>query len=233
MPVLYNRWIDYDYNFGDLHLSEVLQSKVSKEHLGYVYDFIYPFRFDSRILMWDLCNEPCHYPDICKNPIIEQAFRDREAAFWTEIFHTAKKAEPTQPITIGFGGSTSFNPPELYDLVDVISFHPYMEWRNDGFKNHVDSYIALANDKNKPLICTETVQGSLSDLTRKACIENSIGTLKQSNIGWYAFQLCEGEMVSARRDRTDANSVPNDRGYFSFVYKDGSIRKGHEVIKDF
>lgn len=232
MPTLYNRWVDANYPFGQLDLAQVLTPQATlNEHCKYVSQFVSAFRFDPRIVMWDICNEPYCYP-YSNESSITQEFRMRETSFFKMIITAARKAEPTQPLTIGTCGPIEHNDIEIFDLVDVISFHPYPGWWNDGYEKETDSYIDLANKRDKPLLCTETCQGSLDDQVRQDCITKSIGVLQRKGIGWYAWQLCAGEMVSARRDRTDTNAKPGDRGYMCFVLEDGSVRPGHEIIKE-
>ncbi|MCX5841388.1 MAG: cellulase family glycosylhydrolase [Deltaproteobacteria bacterium] len=232
MPTLYNRWVDATYPFGQLELAHVLAPQPAhNEHRTYVMQFVSAFRFDPRIIMWDICNEPYGYAYI-SDASLKQELRKRETSFLQMVFAAARDADPSQPLTIGTCGATDHNDPEIYDLPDVLCCHPYAGWWNDQYEKEVDSYIDLANRKNKPLLCSETCQGSLDDHVRVECIKNSIGVLKKKGIGWYAWQLCAGEMVSARRDRTDNNAKPGDRGYMCFVLEDGSLRPGHEIIKE-
>ncbi len=232
MPTLYNRWVDANYPFGQLELAHVLAPQEPRnEHRTYVEQFVSAFRREPRIIMWDLCNEPYGYAYI-KDAALKAQLVKRETAFLQMILSAARDAGPSQPLTLGTCGAVDHSDPAVYDLVDVISMHPYAGWWNDEYEKEVDAYIELANRKDKPLLCTETCQGSLDDGVRVECIRKSLGVLKARGIGWYAWQLCAGEMVSARRDRTDNNAKPGDRGYMCFVLEDGSIRPGHEVIRE-
>ena len=37
-------------------------------------------------------------------------------------------------------------------------------------------------------------------------------------------------MISARRDWTDKTCIEGDRGFYPFVLRDGSVRKGHSIL---
>jgi hypothetical protein len=230
MPVLYNRWVDRNYPFGQLDLTEVI-NEMGEEHGRYVSRVISAFKDDPRIVMWDLCNEPFSYQEAFGDMELVKKLKEYETKFWNTCINVFRGINPIQPVTLGFHGPVSNTPEELYDRVDVISFHPYLGWEDKGYEELILSYVQLANRKMKPLLCTETCQGSLNNNTRRLCVHNCLNALLKFNIGWYVFQLCSGEMVSARRDRTDLNAKDGDRGYFPFIHHtDGSIREGHEII---
>jgi hypothetical protein len=232
MPTLYNRWVDANYPFGQLELAHMYAANDGhEEHIKYVSQFVSSFRDDSRIVMWDMCNEPYGYWYFDDAYIIKE-LRKRETIFLMRVFDAARSTQPAQPLTVGLTEPFDINDIEVLDASDVICFHQYSGWWDEGFERMTDSVIDLANRKNKPLICSETCQGSLDDQVRNECIRKSIGTLKQKGIGWYAWQLCAGKMVSATRDRTDNNAKPGDRGYMCFVLEDGTVRPGHEIIKE-
>ena len=105
-----------------------------------------------------------------------------------------------------------------------------MGWENDTFQDTLSPHVKNANRMGKALVCTETFQGSLNDDTRSLCIERCKKAFKNAQVGYIGFQLMEGNMISARKDWTDTNAAAGDRGYFPFVLKDGSIRKGHRLL---
>ena len=121
-------------------------------------------------------------------------------------------------------------PEPFYEALDVLSCHLYIGWENDAFSDTIAPHVAHANKLDKALVCTETFQGSLSDETRSLCIERCKQGFKSVGMGYIAFQLMEGRMVSARRDWTDTNCMPGDRGYFPFVLLDGTVRAGHSIL---
>ena len=234
MPVLFNRWVDRNYPFGSTNLVEML-NPLNESHKKYIFDFLSAFHDDKRILMWDLCNEPYCYYNAPSNhvPELPEIINAIETRFWTDALALAREAGPSQPLTIGFSGPVGNTPECMHRAVDVMSFHPYEGWDGAGYAQFTDEFIAAANRFDKPLICTETCQGSLDDRVRAKCIESCVSVLSDRQTGWYVFQLMGGEMVSARPDRTDENCLPGDRGYFPFVNRDGTVRIGHEIVRNF
>jgi hypothetical protein len=229
LPTLYNRWVDANFPFGALELPHMLATKDDHcEHVKYVRHFVSSFRCDPRIIMWDVCNEPYGYCYI-DDADIRTDFRKRETVFLRRIFDTVRESGATQPVTVGLCEPVGMNDRDIFDDSDC---HPYGGWWDDQYEKTIDAFMEIANSQNKPLIVSETLQGSLDDSVRKECIQKSLGILKRKGIGWYVWQLCAGEMVSARRDRTDNNARPGDRGYMCFMLEDGTIRPGHDVIKE-
>jgi len=230
LPTLYNRWVDANFPFGQLELPHMLAcGDEHQEHIKYVKNFVMAFRYDPRIVMWDVCNEPYGYCYI-QDEDIKKEFRRRETVFLKMIIDAVRDAKPIHPVTVGLSEPFEMNDRDIFDYVDVISGHPYFGWRDGGYEKMTDKFVEAANQQNKPLIVSETCQGSLDDKTRSECVAKSLGVLKRKGIGWYAWMLCASEMVSCRRDRTDNNALPGDRGYHAFMLEDGTIRPGHEIV---
>lgn len=233
MPVLFNRWTDYGYHVGQLDLSSILYAEVAGSLLGYVKDVLTAFKGDGRILMWDLCNEP-FFPVMDDDKALWEGIKKRECAFWRRILEEARGVgDGAVPLTVGFGGPPENTPEELFGLVDVIGIHPYEDYEGEGFAGFIRKFERIGEKYAKPLLCTETCQGSLDDGVRAKCIELSLGTLEKMGYGWYAWTLFAGHMTSARRDRTDLNAKAGDRGYFPFVMQDGTFRPGHDAVLKF
>jgi len=226
-----NRWVDARWQYGQVDLAVILRG-VSEEYKNYLRSFVGAFRQHPRVLMWDLCNEPFFWTGNRAEDVgmLRELLKRRELEFWKVAVDTARSAQPSQPITVGIHGGHDRNPEEIYGLVDVISCHPYGGWWDNakGFQETCDTYIRIANRLRKPLICSETCQGSKSNQTRTRIIETSIRELERRKIGWLAWQLMAGKIVTARWDRTDTNCRPGDESVMYWIEKDGSVRPGHE-----
>src|SRR5262249_55754605 len=111
---------------------------------------------DSRILAWDLWNEPDNGNDSSylrgepkdKNEII--------LALLPQVFAWARAEHPTQPLTSGVwhGDWSSLDkmPPLArvqIEQSDVISFHNY------GWPEDFEAHIKMLEQFHRPLICTE------------------------------------------------------------------------------
>jgi hypothetical protein len=161
---------------------------------------------------------------------LNHELRNREVEFWRIVAETARSAEPKQPISIACAGSP---PPGIYDVVDVLDNHAYLGCSDGGavFGKRLDQHVELANELGKPLLSSETCQGSLSNETRSEIIEVSLRSLEERRIGWFVWELMAGRIVSARRDRPDANCLPGDQSVMYWVEQDGSTRPGHALAE--
>jgi endo-1,4-beta-mannosidase len=229
---LANRWTDSTWTYGQLDFAVTLRGEASDEYRNYLRTFVGTFKNHPQVLMWDICNEP-FFP--LWNPesdggVLHTLLKEQELRFWRSVIETIRSASPSQPITIGVHQLLDWTPEAIFDLVDVISCHPYAGWWDGArdFKNICDYYIRVANQRSKPLICSETCQGSKNNETRTQIIQVCLHELEKRRIGWLAWQLMAGKIVTARWDRTDKNCRPGDDSVMYFVEKDGRTRPGHE-----
>ena len=222
MPALYNCWVDVEHPFGALH-SQDMYSGNRERHYNYIKSVVSAFAEEDTIVMWDLCNEPYSFQRTAD--CIE-----KETEFWLDLISFFHGLNPSQPLTMGTHSVVDQTPEPIYEALDVLSCHLYMGWENDTFSDTIAPHVAHANKLGKALVCTEDFQGSLSDQTRSLCIERCKQGFKAVGMGYIAFQLMAGRMVSARRDWTDTNCMPGDRGYFPFVLEDGTVREGHSIL---
>ena len=227
-----NRWVDQHWQYGQVDLAVVMKGDPPEQYKHYIRTFIGAFRLHPRVLMWDLCNEP-FFPLSNKEGnqgLMRSLLKRQELRFWRLVAEAARLAQPSQPITLGIHSAHDWNPDEVYQLVDVISCHPYGGWWEDakGFRDTCDRYVQIANQLGKPLICSETCQGSKDNRTRTKIIETSLRELEKRKVGWLAWQLMAGQHVSSRPDRTDTNCKPGDQSVMYWVEKDGKTRPGHD-----
>src|SRR5258708_7170806 len=123
---------------------------------GYVKDVVGSFARDSRILGWDLWNEPDNnngssYPDN------SQARFDHVALLLPRVFEWARSADPLQPLTSGIWHHDHWERLDGLNAVektqmtqsDVISFHDY-SWP-ETFEARAKSLEAYG----RPIISTE------------------------------------------------------------------------------
>ena len=123
---------------------------------SYVKDVVGSFAGDSRILGWDVWNEPDNtngssYPDA------SQARYDQVATLLPRVFEWARSANPSQPMTSGIWHHDHWENPAGLNSVektqltqsDVISFHDY-SWP-EIFEARAKSLMTYG----RPVICTE------------------------------------------------------------------------------
>ena len=88
---------------------------------------------------------------------------------------------------MGTHSRVEHTPESIYEALDVLSCHPYSGWENNTFGETLAPHVVHANQMDKPLVCTETFQGSLSDEIRSRCIQVCKQGLKAVSMGYLAF----------------------------------------------
>lgn len=181
--------------------AEVLSDPAQYPRLeNYVKGVVGAFANDSRILAWDVWNEPDNGNDSSyakgdpknKNEII--------LALLPQVFAWARIAHPTQPLTSGLwhGDWTSLAtmPPLARIQVeqsDVISFHNY------GWPEDFEAHVKLLEQFHRPLICTEYMArgaGSTFDTVLPIARQHHVGAINwglvagktQTYLPWDSWQ---------------------------------------------
>lgn len=105
----------------------------------YVKDMVGTFGKDSRVVIWDLYNEPGNSGMGAKSqPLMEAAFD------W------ARERQPMQPLTVG--AWADFNAPlsrRMLELSDVVSFHGY------DVRAGIEAKLKTCAQYRRPVLCTE------------------------------------------------------------------------------
>jgi hypothetical protein len=123
---------------------------------AYVEGVVGAFANDSRVLAWDVWNEPSNTNGGAYGKIEPKDKEDRVLALLPKVFTWARSAHPTQPLTSGLWIG-DWSSPEKLDPIgrvqleqsDVISFHNY-SWPED-FEQHV----RWLEQYKRPILCTE------------------------------------------------------------------------------
>lgn len=213
MPCLFNRWHDTQFDYGGTYAENMRPGW--QPPLDYVKALVTPLAKDDRILIWDLCNEP---------PATKQDF-----AWLSEIAATVRACGVQQPVTIGtpdgIGIISTFAP-----LVDVLCAHPYQHDRA-GLETAIAGYHKLRQETGKPLLANETIPGALDDAVRAEVARFYTELLPAAGFGWMGWALREGQAISTRRDRHDANGI-HGGGFHPFFTKEGNLRGGLEFLTE-
>jgi hypothetical protein len=148
----------------------------------YVTAMVNALKNEEGLLMWDIMNEPnCNDYYRKASPEEQEKRNDEIAGFVRHFIKYVKKIDPVNAVTVGhwlpkFCGNTA-------DLVDVISFHDYLETRS-----RVEESYAIAEGYskkyNKPLINSE-----LCCIGRSNPYDMAIQIADEHNVGWYVFNL--------------------------------------------
>ena len=137
----------------------------------YVKDILSSFKYDPRILCWDLYNEPgnSNY-NLTSLPLLKK------------IFEWAWSIRPTQPLTVGIW----YDNKELNDFQlnnsDIITFHNY----NNA--DDLEKEIKALKKYGRPVICTEYMAR-----THGSTFENDLPVFKKYNVGAINWGFVSGK----------------------------------------
>ncbi|MGH9517109.1 MAG: 1,4-beta-xylanase [Terriglobales bacterium] len=129
---------------------------------AYVEGVVGAFASDSRILAWDVWNEPSNTNGGAYGKVELPNKKARVLELLPKVFEWARSANPSQPLTSGLWEG-NWSAPEKMDAIarvqfeqsDVLSFHNY-NWPED-FEQHVK----LLEQYRRPIICTEYMARSV------------------------------------------------------------------------
>jgi Cellulase (glycosyl hydrolase family 5) len=134
----------------------------------YVQGVVGAFASDSRVLAWDLWNEPNNGNGGAYGAVELPNKADLVLALLPQVFAWARSVNPSQPLTSGVWAGDWSSPEKLsptervqLEQSDVISFHNY-SWPED-FERHVE----WLENYHRPILCTEYMarpMGSTFDL---------------------------------------------------------------------
>ena len=174
----------------------------------YVQDIIGRFAQDSRIVVWDLYNEPgAGFADLnITIPLVEKAFA------W------ARAIQPIQPLTVCVYTPYQSQAQRILDLSDVISFHSYAEL--EATSRQIDQ-LEL---EGRPLICTEWMAR-----TRESRFTSHLPLFKQHKVGCYHWGLVAGKTQTYFPWRNAPNSPEPDVWFHDVLQEDGTPYDSSEV----
>ena len=240
IPVLFNRWHDPVLDCDGVYIdhfypgSSWLQ-KNGYPMMGFVEDLGRRFGADSRILVWDLCNEPFSYDDKFKQ---KDEFLAHELNWLKKVAECLRSNGATQPF--GVGTHSTWCDPLVNEFVDVFLTHMYfciaqaptldeaLAKNAYWFDWKIKKALEYADSVGKPLFTTECCWGDFDDTLRVRIIETSLQVLKANKIGSIAHALYESDFADLHRPELGRTSP--DVGRLEFILKDGTLRPGHDVI---
>ncbi|MEO8816286.1 MAG: 1,4-beta-xylanase [Mycobacterium sp.] len=141
---------------------------------NYVTSVMTQFRYDNRILCWDLWNEPDNLAREYRS--VERSDKlDLISELLPQVFEWARSVDARQPLTSGIwegsrAGSTIVNT-QLYSS-DIITFHSYDQPAT--FANR----IAELSPMGRPMLCTEYLARP-----RGNTIDGILPIMKRHNVG--------------------------------------------------
>ncbi len=178
----------------------------------YVKEVVKTFGGDTRVLMWDLYNEPGN-----------NGLKGKSLGLVKAAFNWARASRPCQPLTVGVW----FDNAELneYQLAnsDIVTFHNY----NDA--TSLETQIKLLKRYGRPLVCTEYMARP-----RSSRFETHLPIFKREGVGCINWGFVNGRTQTIYswgskpgtpepnpwfHDILRQNGSPFDEGEVAFIRK--------------
>ena len=194
MPILFN---------GNGLNPEILRPEARPQGQAYVRAVVEALKDEEGLLMWDIMNEPTCNDYCLQSPEGELAARHQQIKdFLRHYCAYIKELDPVNAITVGHMFPRFL---ELSaEVVDVLSFHDYLETRQRVENSYREAQAIAEKHGGKPLINSE-----MACLCRANPYDMALEICERHHVGWYVFDLIIG-------------------GYWGdvhgLVYPDGTVR---------
>lgn len=158
---------------------------------GYVEGIVGAFAADSRILAWDVWNEPDNRGGGDYDLFEAKDKAELVAALLPRVFEWARGQRPTQPLTSGvwhhddWAPGSDLNAVETVQLAqsDIISFHDY------NWPEKFATRIGQLKRHGRPIICTEYMARGAG-----STIDGSLPLAKAANVGMINWGFVVGKI---------------------------------------
>eukprot|EP01038_Epipyxis_sp_PR26KG_P015530 gene15530-20966_t len=140
---------------------------------NYVHGIVNHFANDTRIIMWDVWNEPGN-----------SGYGNDTLSLLSLAVNWIRQINPIQPITIGFWKDFQELNHFQYHNADILSFHYYH--KPDKMTQKIKELYTLAN--GRPILCTEYMARTVH-----STFQNTIPLLFEHDIGAISWGLVSGK----------------------------------------
>lgn len=180
----------------------------------YIKDVLTTFKEDTRIILWDLYNEPGG-----SNPYYMNG--DASLPLLQKVFEWARTVNPSQPLTAGIWTQSFPNLNKFQaENSDIISYHTY---------EPLEAHIKLVDELKqygRPMICTEYMAR-----TQNSTFQSIMPYLKAENIGAINWGLVAGKTNTIFAWDTPLPEVQEPPLWFHDIFrKDGSPYSEEEIL---
>jgi hypothetical protein len=194
--------------------SPVLAEKSTSENWNrleqYVTTVVSHFADDSRVLYWDVYNEPGN-----------NGLEEKSLPLLKKAFAWVRSASPSQPVTAGiWNWSAGFEQLNAYQKAhsDIITFHQYHEV--DLMEKNIHEMQALG----RPVICTEWMAR-----TNNSIVETHLPLLKKENVGAINWGLVNGRSNTIFPWGSEEGSAEPAVWFHDLLHRDGTPYKTSEI----
>ncbi len=154
---------------------------------AYVLGVVGAFAADSRVLAWDLWNEPSNSGGGLRDGVDPEIKRKLVLEMLPKVFDWARSSNPSQPLTSGVWEGDWSSPEKLDPIArvqlersDVVSFHNY-SWPED-----FEQRIRWLQSYHRPILCTEFMarpMGSTFDMILPVAKQNHVAAINWGLVG--------------------------------------------------
>lgn len=137
----------------------------------FVTDIIEAHKTDSRILCWDLYNEPTN-----------GGLGEVSIPLVKKIFQWARRVNPDQPLTVGYWNEDRKLNAVIFENSDIITFHNYNP------ADHLAKQIQVLKTMGRPLICTEWLNRGIHSI-----VETCLPVFYEEHVGCLHWGLVNGK----------------------------------------
>ena len=200
----------------------------------YVRDIIRTFKDDTRILIWDLYNEPTNgvILSVEKEEFFDEQLGPMATRLMEKAFVWARDENPSQPLTVGgWHGDSTVDSRKLpffahdmdqkaFELSDIISFHAYTT------AEKMSEMVKYLQSYERPLMCTEWLARHIGSE-----IHDQLPLFMSHKIACYQWGLVNGRTqthlpwTNVKREQPDYRS----KWFHDLLHEDGSPYDADEV----
>jgi Cellulase (glycosyl hydrolase family 5) len=167
---------------------------------AYVQGIVGAFATDSRVLAWDLWNEPSNHGGGLRDSVDPETKGKVVLDLLPKVFDWARAANPAQPLTSAVWEGDWSSPEKLDPMArvqleqsDVVSFHNY------GWPEDFEQRIHWLQSYHRPILCTEFMarpMGSIFDVILPIAKQNHVAAINwglvagksQTYLPWDSWQ---------------------------------------------
>lgn len=180
------------------------------EHWGrleaYVKDISGAFARDTRVLCWDLYNEPGN-----------SGYGEKSLPLLQRAFEWARSTRPIQPLTVGlWTDNEALNRFQL-DASDIITFHNYGD--ADSLARDIERFQAFG----RPVICTEWLRRGASE------VASSLPLFQHHGVGCINWGLVSGKTQTIYAWGTEEGAPEPERWFHDLLHPDGTTYDPAEI----
>ena len=189
------------------------------EYEKYLKDIMSTYKNDTRVIAWDLYNEPGN-----------TGVGERSKELMLNTFKWAREINPSQPLTVG-----SWNLEGLEGLEDemsklMMSNSDFVTFHSYGDVNDLRERIAVCETYGRPVVNTEWLRRQVGNT-----FEEILPEFKNHKIGWYHWGLVQGKTqtwLHWASSKDEVKSSPWQHDMFTPEHKIYD-QKEIEMVKNF